>query len=90
MRVIRKYKDTGEWVRMNYPRHDMQPVVNLDSNIEFFTITDNKPAYDSETQYLSFSHVEFTEDVDTEYPHLKVAIQQYTINDIPQTETIIL
>jgi hypothetical protein len=90
MRVIRRYIDSGEWVRINYPRFDMQPVVNLDSNIEFFTITDNKPIYDSETQYLSFSHVEFTENTDVEYPHLKVAIQQYTINEIPPTETIML
>lgn len=91
MRVIRRYKDSGEWVRMNYPRiNQSEEVVNLDSNIEFFTINDDKPDYDSGTQYLVFSHVEFTEDADTEYPHLNRAIQHYTINDIPQTETITL
>lgn len=89
MIVIRRYKDSGDWARIKYPRKNIsEPVENLDSNIEFYFIQDNEPAYDSQTQYLSYGDVTFTDNQHSEYSHLKVATQNYNINDIPQTETI--
>lgn len=91
MIVIRRYKDSGEWVRMKYPRVNIsEPVVDLNENIEFYFIEDDKPAYNAATQYLSANEITFTDNQHSEYSHLKVAIQGYTINEIPQTETIIL
>lgn len=91
MIVIRRYKDSGEWKRINYPRVSLsEPVVNLNPNIEFYTITDNQPVYDEQTEFIRYSDVTFTDDADVDYPHLKVAIQNYTIHDLPSEETIII
>jgi hypothetical protein len=91
MIVIRRYIDSGEWVKMKYPRVDIaEPVENLDTNIEFYIIENNTPSYDAATEYLTHADITFTDNQHPEYSHLKVAIQNYNVNDIPQTETIIL
>jgi len=91
MRVIRRYIDTGEWSRIKYPRTDIsEPIVNKDPNIDIYLEEDNIPAYDSETQYVKRSTIDFTDTVHSEYSHIKIAIQNYTVEDIPTTETIIL
>jgi hypothetical protein len=91
MIVIRRYKDSGEWVKMKYPRVNIsEPIENLNPNIQFYIIEDNKPSYDAATEYLTHADITFTDNQHSEYTHLKVAIQNYNVNDIPQTETIIL
>jgi hypothetical protein len=81
MRVLRKINDQLDIIK--YPRHDMKPVIGLADNIEFYIIKENIPVYDNLIQYISFDNYELTNNYDLTYPHLKIALKNYIINDIP-------
>lgn len=89
MRIIRRYKDSGEYKQVKYPRYNMQPVEGLSDNIEYYAVEDNIPAYDSETEYISRTTLDFTEDAHAEYTHIKIAVQDYEVKQ-RQTEEIII
>lgn len=80
--------ENGNMEIVSYPRMDKSPVVGLSPNIEFYVIRDNKPNYDSNTQYLEESGFTLTKGKDIDYKHLNIADKNYQIKDLIIEKTI--
>jgi hypothetical protein len=67
----------------DYPRDDKKPIKDIEAGIEYYVVSNVKPAYDTNTSELEFVDYELTGVYDTEYTHLKICNRLYNI--IPKT-----
>jgi hypothetical protein len=82
MKFLRVNKSDNSKNISDYPRNDKKPIYRLDPDIEYYVLVEN-PVYNQETQEISVSGYELTEEYHEEYTHLKIANQLYNITDKP-------
>jgi hypothetical protein len=87
MRVLRVTNEQQDVV--NYPRLDMQPMVDLEEGIKYYTIKENILEHDIETEYLVALPYELTEQPDDVYTHLKVANRNYSVHNRESIEVTV-
>jgi hypothetical protein len=88
MYVIKHNKNSGAITKEVYPRIDIEPIVGLAEELEYFEITyAEMPTYNLK-EFTVLENMVLTEEISTRFPALKIAIIEYELLLIPKNEVL--